>query len=330
MSAEPKAARPDDPAGPAISRTEQRNPRTADIDIVPTEEVLRLLHAEDASVVGEVARALPVLAAVVDRTVECVRTGGRVHYFGAGTSGRMAVLDAAEVVPTFGLSPDVFVAHHAGGDRAFGAAVEDVEDDAALGAQDASAVSAGDIAVGITASGRTPYVSGALRAARRAGAVTVLVSSNPIAPLAGLADYVVVADTGPEAIAGSTRLKAATAQKFLLNALSTAAMVRLGRTYSNLMVSLSGANAKLRGRQVRILVEASGADEAACRSQLALCGGDLRLALLCLLSGLDPDAAAKALSAAGSVRAVLAGQPLPARPAPPGRPAPDPALSEEG
>ena len=313
----------------AAPRTEQRNPRTADIDTVPTEQVLRLLNAEDATVPGAVASALPVLALVVDKVVDCVRAGGQVHYFGAGTSGRMAVLDAAEVVPTFGVD-GVFIAHHAGGGRALDTAVEDAEDDTALGAKDAGAVTAVDIAVGITASGRTPYVAGALRVARLAGAVTVLVSSNPIAPLAGLADYVVVADTGPEAIAGSTRLKAATAQKLLLNALSTAAMVRLGRTYSNLMVSLAGANAKLRARQLRILAEASGADEATCRSQLALCGGDLRLALLCLLSGLDPDAAAKALSATGSVRAVLAGQPLPARPAPPGRPAPDPALSEEG
>ena len=292
----------------AAPRTEQRNPRTAGIDTVPTEEVLRLLNAEDATVAGAVASTLPVLALVVDKVVDCVRAGGRVHYFGAGTSGRMAVLDAAEVVPTFGLD-GVFIAHHAGGGQALGTAIEDAEDDTALGARDASSVTAADVAVGITASGRTPYVAGALNVARLAGAVTVLISSNPIAPLAGLADYLVVADTGPEAIAGSTRLKAATAQKFLLNSLSTAAMVRLGRTYSNLMVSLAGANAKLRDRQLRILVEASGADEATCRSQLALCGGDLRLALLCLLSGLAPDAAAKALTAAhGSVRAALAGQ----------------------
>ena len=289
------------------SRTEQRNPRTADIDIVPTEEVLRLLNAEDATVAGEVARALPVLAQVVDKVVDCVRAGGQVHYFGAGTSGRMAVLDAAEVVPTFGLDHGVFIAHHAGGDRALGTAVEDAEDDMSLGAIDAASVSAADVAVGISASGRTPYVAGALSAARLAGAVTVLVSSNPTAPLAGLADYVVVADTGPEAIAGSTRLKAATAQKLLLNALSTAAMVRLGRTFSNLMVSLSGTNAKLRGRQLTILMEATGADETVCRAQLARCGGDLRLALLCLLSGLEPGAAAKALADAdGSIRGALA------------------------
>ena len=293
----------------AVPRTEQRNPRTTGIDTVSAEDVLRLLNAEDATVPGAVASALPVLALVVDKVVDCVRAGGRVHYFGAGTSGRMAVLDAAEVVPTFGLG-GVFIAHHAGGSQALGTAVEDAEDDTELGAKDAGSVTAADVAVGITASGRTPYVAGALGVARLAGAVTVLISSNPIAPLAGLADYLVVADTGPEAIAGSTRLKAATAQKLLLNALSTAAMVRLGRTISNLMVSLSGANAKLRARQLRILAEASGAGEATCRSQLALCGGDLRLALLCLLSGLEPDAAAKALGAAGgSVRAALAAQP---------------------
>jgi N-acetylmuramic acid 6-phosphate etherase len=313
----------------AAPRTEQRNQQTADIDTVPTEQILRLLNAEDATVPGAVAHALPELALVVDKVVECVRAGGRVHYFGAGTSGRMAVLDAAEVVPTFGLD-GVFIAHHAGGDQALVAAIEDAEDDSALGAQDASSVTAADVVVGITASGRTPYVAGALRVAQLAGAVTVLISSNPVAPLAGLADYLVVADTGPEAIAGSTRLKAATAQKLLLNALSTAAMVRLGRTYSNLMVSMSGANAKLQGRQLRILVEASGADEDTCRSQLARCGGDLRLALFCLLSGLEPGPAATALGAAdGRVRAALAGQPVPAQPASSGPGGPGLARSED-
>jgi N-acetylmuramic acid 6-phosphate etherase len=162
------------------------------------------------------------------------------------------------------------------------------------------------VAVGLSASGRTPYVAGALRAARAAGALTVLVSSNLSAPLADLADRALLVDTGPEAIAGSTRLKASTAQKMILNSLSTAVMIRLGRTYSNLMVSLSGTNEKLRQRQISILMEASGATEAACRGELARCGGDLRLAMLCLLSGLEPEAAAKALAAGGSVRAALA------------------------
>jgi N-acetylmuramic acid 6-phosphate etherase len=293
---------------PVSSRTEERNPRTADIDVVPTEQILRLLNAEDATVAGAVASVLPALAAAVDRVVERLRAGGRVHYFGAGTSGRIGVLDAAEVVPTFGLEPGIFVAHQAGGAQALRSAVEGVEDEEALGATDARDVTAADVAVGISASGRTPYVAGALRRAGSAGAVTVLVSSNPAAPLAALAQHGVLTDTGPEAIAGSTRLKAATAQKMVLNALSTAAMVRLGRTYSNLMISMSGSNAKLRQRQLTILRELSGARDEACRDELARCGGDLRLALLCLLSGLEPKAAAGALTeAGGSVREALAG-----------------------
>jgi len=200
----------------------------------------------------------------------------------------------------------VFVAHHAGGDRALSAAVEDAEDDEALGARDAAEVSVADVAVGISASGRTPYVAGALRSAGATGALTVLVSCNPAAPLAALARRSVLVDTGPEAIAGSTRLKAATAEKMVPNALSTAAMVRLSRTYSNLMVAMAGTNAKLRQRQLRILSEVSGAPDDACREELARCGGDLRLALLCLLSGLEPEPAAAVLAdAGGSVRGAL-------------------------
>jgi N-acetylmuramic acid 6-phosphate etherase len=293
---------------PVSSRTEERNVRTADIDVVPTEQILRLLNAEDATVAGAVTSVLPALAAVVDRVVERLRAGGRVHYFGAGTSGRIGVLDAAEVVPTFGLEPGIFVAHQAGGAPAVRSAIEGVEDSEALGVADSHDVTEADVAVGISASGRTPYVAGALRHAGSVGAVTVLVSSNPAAPLATLAQYLVLPDTGPEAIAGSTRMKAATAQKMVLNALSTAAMVRLGRTYSNLMVGMSGSNAKLCQRQLGILREVSGASEEACRGELARCGGDLRLAVLCLLSGLEPKAAADALAdAGGSVREALAG-----------------------
>jgi N-acetylmuramic acid 6-phosphate etherase len=293
---------------PVSSRTEERNVRTADIDVVPTEQILRLLNAEDATVAGAVTSVLPTLAAVVDRVVERLRAGGRVHYFGAGTSGRIGVLDAAEVVPTFGLEPGIFVAHQAGGAPAVRSAIEGVEDSEALGVADSRDVTEADVAVGISASGRTPYVAGALRHAGSVGAVTVLVSSNPAAPLATLAQYRVLPDTGPEAIAGSTRMKAATAQKMVLNALSTAAMVRLGRTYSNLMVGMSGSNAKLCQRQLGILREVSGASEEACRGELARCGGDLRLAVLCLLSGLEPKAAADALAdAGGSVREALAG-----------------------
>jgi N-acetylmuramic acid 6-phosphate etherase len=287
--------------------TELRNDRTTDIDRVPTLELLRLLNEQDTTVAGAVAATLPVLAQVVDVTVSRLRSGGRVHYFGAGSSGRIGVLDAAEVVPTFGADPGTFVAHQAGGEDAVKRAIEGAEDKRSLGMQAATGLSTMDVAVGLTASGRTPYVAGALSAARAAGAVTVLVSSNVAAPLSALADYCVLPDTGPEAIAGSTRLKAATAQKMVLNSLSTAVMIGLGRTYSNLMVSLSGSNSKLRQRQIRILMEASGATEASCRAELARCDGDLRLALLCLLTGLDPEKAALTLAAAGgSVRGALA------------------------
>jgi N-acetylmuramic acid 6-phosphate etherase len=216
------------------------------------------------------------------------------------------VLDAAEVVTTFGTDPQVFIAHHAGGDSAVMNAVEGAEDDESLGMAAGSVLTSGDVAVGLSASGRTPWVAGALKAGRAAGAMTVLISSNLTAPLRALADHSVLVDTGPEAIAGSTRLKAGTAQKMVLNALSTAVMVRLGRTYSNLMIGMSGRNAKLRNRQITILMEASGADEAACRAELTRCDGDLRLSLLCLLSGLKPGEARPRLAAAhGSVRAAL-------------------------
>ncbi|MGN6795420.1 MAG: N-acetylmuramic acid 6-phosphate etherase [Streptosporangiaceae bacterium] len=288
------------------SVTEERNRRTRDIDRVPTLELLTLLNAEDASVAGAVQATLPVLAVVVDLAVERLRAGGRLHYFGAGSSGRIGVLDAAEVVPTFGTDPRVFIAHHAGGDSAVVTAAEGIEDDEGQGMQAGRVLTSADVAVGLSASGRTPWVAGALRAGRAAGALTVLVSSNLAAPLRGLADYCVLVNTGPEAIAGSTRLKAGTAQKMVLNALSTAVMVRLGRTYSNLMIGMSGRNAKLSNRQITILMEACGAGEAACRAELARCGGDLRLALLCMLSGLTPRDAGPALAAAdGSVRTAL-------------------------
>src|SRR3984893_6108321 len=293
-----------------------RNDRTTQIDTVATLELLRLLNAEDAMVAGAVAAILPILAEVVDRTVVRVRDGGHVHYFGAGSSGRIGVLDAAEVVPTFGGEAGLFVAHHAGGDSAVAHAVEGAEDGESLGRQAAAAVGGGDVAVGLSASGRTPYVAGALHAARAAGALTVLVSGNLSAPLAELADHSLLVDTGPEAIAGSTRLKPSTAQKMILNSLSTALMIRIGRTYSNLMVSLSGTNEKLRQRQIFILTEASGATEAACRAELARCGGDMRLAMVCLLSGLAPEAAARALAAGGSVRAALAAATAGERPRP--------------
>jgi N-acetylmuramic acid 6-phosphate etherase len=295
--------------GPALveSPTEARNPRTTDIDVLTTLQVLERLNAEDRMVAPAVGRVLPALAAAVDAALARYRAGGRIHYFGAGTSGRVAVADAAELPPTFSVGSDRVVAHHAGGSATVGLAAEEAEDDARAGAADAAALGPDDVAVGLTASGRTPYVGGALRAARRAGALTILVSGNPAAPLTRHADHHIGVDTGSEAIAGSTRLKAGTAQKLVLNSFSTALMVRAGKTYSNLMVDMEPANAKLRGRVLRILMEATGHDEAQCAEALAAAGGDTKTALVCVLTGAGAaDAAAALRAGGGAVRAALA------------------------
>ena len=287
--------------------TEERNPRSTSIDSAGTLEVLRLLNDEDATVAAVVARLLPELAVLVDRAVDAIRAGGRVHYVGAGTSGRLAVLDAAELLPTFNIPDGMFVAHHAGGPGALLRAVENVEDDEEAGRAEAGSVTDADVVIGLTASGRTPFVGGALRCAREHGAVTALVTSNPKPPLAALADHLLVADTGPEVLTGSTRLKAGTAQKLVLNSFSTAVMVRLGRTWSNLMIDLVATNAKLRGRVVRILQEATGVDEATARAALERTGGELKPALLSLLAGVDAGVARTALAERqGSVAEALA------------------------
>jgi N-acetylmuramic acid 6-phosphate etherase len=264
--------------------TEERHPDTRRIDSMSTLELLTVLNREDATVAAAVGAVLPVLAEAVEETVARIRAGGSVHYFGAGTSGRLAVIDAAELRPTFNAPEGLFVAHHAGGAEALVEAVENVEDDEGSGASEAALVMAADVAVGLTASGRTPYVRGALQTARANGALTLLLTANPQAQLAPLADYLLAADTGPEVITGSTRLKAGTAQKLLLNSYSTAVMVRLGRTWSNLMVDVVATNAKLRGRVLRILREASGVDEASAREALQAADGELKPALLSLLA----------------------------------------------
>ncbi|MBA2529897.1 MAG: N-acetylmuramic acid 6-phosphate etherase, partial [Euzebyales bacterium] len=205
------------------------------------------------------------------------------------------------------VDPGRVVGHHAGGDGAVESACEAAEDSTELGRAEAAVLSRPDIAVGLTASGRTPYVRGVLETARRVGALAVLVTANPQAPLADLADIHIGADTGPEALAGSTRLKAGTAQKLVLNAFSTALMVRLGKTYSNLMIDVVAANGKLRGRVLTVLEEATGADEDRCRAALAAADGDTKTALVCLLSGRDAAAARAALDRCNGVaRAALA------------------------
>ncbi|WP_197288839.1 N-acetylmuramic acid 6-phosphate etherase [Nocardia sp. NRRL S-836] len=285
------------------SPTEGRNPRTADIDRVPTIDVLRMINAEDRTVPDAVAAALPELARAVDLGVTAISSGGRVHYVGAGTSGRLATLDAAELVPTFNVPSDWFVAHHAGGPEALVRAVEEVEDHSGAAVIQRHAA-AGDLVVGVTASGRTPFVIGALQEAQALGARTVLISNNASVPITP--DVLVALDTGPEAIAGSTRMKAGSAQKLVLTSFSTAVMIKLGRTYSNLMVSMRATNAKLRGRTIRILHEATGLPEQDCERALADSSGDLKVALVHLLSGVPTERAAAALEdAKGHVRDAL-------------------------
>ena len=284
------------------SPTEGRNPVTADIDRLPTAEVLRLLVAEDATVPAAVAAALPELTRAVDLLVGALRRGGRVHLAGAGTSGRLAALDADELCPTYGLEPGRWTAHVAAFDGA-----ADGEDDAAAGAAVGRRARPGDVLVGVTASGRTPYAVAALRAARERGAGTVLLSGNAAAAAGSEVDVHVAVHTGPEAVTGSTRLKAGTAQKLALNALSTATMVRCGRTWSNLMVGAVATNSKLRGRLAAALAAATAERPEACAAAVEAAGGDGRVALLTLLAGVPASVASSALTSTdGHLREALA------------------------
>ena len=296
------------PIARVTSPTEERNGRTKDLDRLSTIEVLRRINDEDQRVPTEVREVLPQLALAVDLAVEALRTGRQVHYVGAGTSGRLGVLDAAELLPTFAVPDDWFVTHMAGGPEALLRSVEDAEDDDQVGyAELIGAVTAGDLVVGLAASGRTPYVVGGLRAARERGAHTALITANPNAPEGERVEVFIPVNTGPEALAGSTRMKAGTAQKLALNAFSTAVMVRLGRTYSNLMVDVVATNAKLRGRVLGILMEATGLSEQQCAAALEAAGGELKTALVSALGGVDPETARDALSAAdGHTHAALA------------------------
>ncbi|HLI01599.1 MAG TPA: N-acetylmuramic acid 6-phosphate etherase [Acidimicrobiales bacterium] len=292
--------------GNQIPVTEERNPRTLDIDTLSSLDILRAINREDHDVAPAVAEVLPALARLVDEATERCRRGGRLHYFGAGSSGRIAVLDAAELPPTFGVGPEFATAHLAGGEPAIRRAVENAEDDVAAGRRDGQAVGAGDVAIGLSASGSAPYVAGALREARRRKAFTALISAVPAAPLGAEVDLHLGVATGPEALTGSTRMKAGTAEKLMLNAFSTALMIRLGRCYSNVMVDLVATNRKLRGRQVRILEQTTGAPPAQCRDALAAAGGDVKVALVGMLSGADPATSRRALTAhEGRVRSAL-------------------------
>lgn len=255
---------------------------------MPTHALLKLINREDHLVPRAVERVLRAIERAVDAITRSIADGGRLIYIGAGTSGRLAALDAAECPPTFGVSSRLVQAVVAGGRRALTRAAEDVEDSAAQGAGDLAEkkISARDIVVGVTASGRTPYVLGALRFARKRGAATVLLTSNRNSPGTLLADIRIVPQTGPEVIAGSTRMKAGTAQKLILNMLSTATMIRLGRVYNNWMVDLNMTNEKLRGRGLRILEQATGASAPDAKRALAQ-AGTIRLALVMLKTGMS-------------------------------------------
>lgn len=275
--------------------TEETNPRTTDIDQRTGTDLVGAILAEDAGVHRAVAGATEQIGGLVEIAVRTLDSGGRVHYVGSGTSGRLAVLDAAELLPTYGVGPEEVIAHLAGGEHAMVSAAEGAEDDAEAGARAVADVGPGDLVIGVTASGRTPYVGGALRHARRQGGATGLIATNTVAELAHLADVAVLVDTGPEAVTGSTRMKAGTAQKMVLNAFSTATMVRRGKTYGNLMTEVLATNDKLRARTVRMLIQATGADAGQCAQALAA-SPDTRTALVALLAGADPADAARALA----------------------------------
>ena len=262
--------------------TERPNPRTARLDRLSTRKLLQVMNREDARVHSAVRRQLPHIARAVDAIVASLQRGGRLFYLGAGTSGRLGVLDAAEIPPTFQVSPRKVQAILAGGRRAMFRSSEAAEDSRAAGARDLRrcGMRAGDVVVVLTASGATPYVLGALAQARKQHAFTVAVTSNPRSPVARRAQIAICPATGSEVIAGSTRLKAGTAQKLVLNMLSTAALVRLGHVYRNLMVNVQMSNAKLRRRGERNLQLALGCSPAQARRLIQRSGGNLKVAIV--------------------------------------------------
>jgi N-acetylmuramic acid 6-phosphate etherase len=289
-------------------KTEQRNPRSQGLDQKSTLEILRLMNREDASVASAVRRALPQIARAVDAIVHSFRQGRRLFYIGAGTSGRLAVLDASECPPTFGTPRTMVRALIAGGKRAMLSAVEGAEDSAPNGARDLAraGLNRGDVVVGIAASGTTPYVLGGLRFARRRGAITVGLTSNRRSPLARHAQIAITTETGPEVLAGSTRMKAGTAQKMVLNMLSTASMVRLGRVYEDQMICVMATNEKLRRRGAQILQQTARVSASTAVHALRQTRHNLPLALIMLKTGANAGEARRLLSrSGGNIREAL-------------------------
>ncbi len=283
--------------------TEQRNPATTDIDTLSTLDMVRVLNAQDATVASAVARALPAIAESIDVIVDRIRGGGRLVYIGAGTSGRLGVLDASECPPTYNTPPELVVGLIAGGDHALRHPVENVEDrpEAGAAALRDIGLTDKDVVVGIASSGRTPFVIGALGYAREVGAATISLANVDNAAIAREADIAIAAVTGPEPVTGSTRMKAGTAQKMVLNMLSTGAMIRLGKTYGNLMVDVQPSNSKLRDRAVRIVAEATGLDRDGAVARLEQAGGDVKTAIVMEVMGIAASEARGRLDAAGGV-----------------------------
>jgi len=280
--------------------TEQVNPASQSIDALPTERILEIINAEDRKVADAVAREIPAIARAVDAIVKAIRAGGRLFYIGAGTSGRLGVLDAAECPPTFSADPELVQGIMAGGEQALAHATETTEDDPAIGARDlmAHGFTARDVLVGIAASGRTPYVLGAVAAARRMGAVTAGISCTPDSELARAVHIAITPLTGPEIVAGSTRMKAGTATKLVLNMLSTAVFIRLGYVYGNLMVNVQPKNSKLRDRARRIVAQAASVSADAAAELLAAAGNRVATAIIMGKMGVDRETAEQRLAAA--------------------------------
>lgn len=281
--------------------SEGRNPRTMDIDLLPAAAILQRINDEDRLVPEAVGRVIPQIAAAVERIVAAFGRGGRLVYIGAGTSGRLGVLDASECPPTFGVPAGMVIGLIAGGPTALTTSIEGAEDDPEAGADALRGIglTAADVVVGIAVSGRTPYVLGALAHARGIGAATVALSCNPDSAIAALADIAISPVVGPEVLTGSTRLKSGTAQKLVLNMLTTASMIRIGKTYQNLMVDVRPTNLKLMARAVRIVMQASGCEADAAQAALTQSGNDVKLAILITLTGLEPDAARGMLARSG-------------------------------
>lgn len=277
--------------------SEARNPDTMQIDLMSSAEILAAMNAEDARVAAAVRAVLPDIAAAVDRIVEAFKAGGRLVYMGAGTSGRLGVLDASECPPTFGVPEGMVVGLIAGGDRALRHPIEGAEDSREEGRHDLEKInlSAKDVVVGIAVSGRTPYVIGGLDYAKSIGAVTAALSCNPDSAIARMADIAISPLVGPEALTGSTRLKSGTAQKLVLNMLTTASMIRIGKSYENLMVDLSVSNEKLAARATRILVEVTGRPPEEAEKFLTASQNNVKLAILMALTGMGAEEGEAAL-----------------------------------